>query len=151
MNVKSLCRMDVSTVRASDELSAAAQQMRDAHVGYLVVAEPLPLGGWSKPIGVLTDRDIVIEVLAKGVDARSVTVGDIMTREPVVVGEDQSLSFALKAMRKIGARRIPVVGAAGHLVGILTMDDVVSSLAKELYEVSSAVRHEIDVEKALRP
>ena len=151
MDVRSLCRRDVSTVRQIDELGVAAKRMRDAHVGYLVVAEPLPLGGWSRPLGVLTDRDIIIEVLAKDVDPRTVTVGDVMTRDPVVVSEAHTLSFALQAMRRIGARRIPVVGAAGHLVGILSLDDVVGYLAKELHEASATVRHELEVEKAHRP
>ncbi len=150
MDVKSLCRTDVATVRQIDELSAAAKCMRDAHVGYLVVAEPLPLGGWSRPVGVLTDRDIVIEVLAKDLDPRTVTVGDVMTREPVVVGEEHTLSFALKAMRRVGTRRIPVVGAAGHLVGVLSLDDVVGYLAQEIHEASTAVRHELEVEKVQR-
>ena len=151
MNLRSLCDTQVITVRASDELSTAAALMRDRHVGYLVVADPLPLGGWSKPIGVLTDRDIVVEVLAKDLDPKSVTVEDIMTRNPVVVDEGRSLDHALGEMRRVGIRRIPIVGAAGQLIGVLSLDTVVQHLASELAELSSSIRSERRVEQSLRP
>lgn len=151
MNIRSLCNTEVITVRASDELSTAAALMRDRHVGYLIVADPLPLGGWSKPVGVLTDRDIVVEVLAKGVDPKSVTVGDIMTRAPVVVEETRSIGYALHEMRRIGIRRIPIVGAAGQLIGVLSIDAVVEHLAKELADVSGSIRSELRMEENLRP
>ncbi|HMK87602.1 MAG TPA: CBS domain-containing protein [Steroidobacteraceae bacterium] len=150
MNIRSLCNTEVVTARASDELSTAAALMRDRHVGYLIVADPLPLGGWSKPVGVLTDRDIVVEVLAKGVDPKSVTIGDIMTRSPVVVEETRSIDYALHEMRRIGIRRIPIVGAAGQLIGVLSIDAVVEHLAKELADVSGSIRSELRIEQNFR-
>lgn len=151
MNVRSLCNTNVVTVRETDELGTAAKLMRDRHVGYLVVVDPMPLGGWSKPVGVLTDRDIVVAVLGQGVDPGSLTVRDVMTRGPVVVNEDRSLGFALGEMRRIGVRRMPIVGAAGELIGVLSLDDVVSCLVKELSEVSGSIRKELQMEESLRP
>lgn len=151
MNVRALCDTQVATIRATDELSAAAALMRDRHVGYLVVADPLPLGGWSKPVGVLTDRDIVVEVLAKNLDPKAVTVEDIMTRSPVVVDESRSLDHALGEMRRVGIRRIPVVSATGQLIGVLSLDTVVEQLSKELAELSGSIRSERRMEQTLRP
>src|SRR3569832_2199763 len=84
MNAGALCKKSPVTVREFDELTAAAQLMREQHVGYLVVVEPTPFEGGYKPVGVLTDRDIVVGVVAKQVDLRSFRVSDLMSRQPVV-------------------------------------------------------------------
>jgi CBS domain-containing protein len=150
MNLKELCKPAVVTIREYDELTKAAQVMRERHVGYLVVVEPKPLDARLKPIGVLTDRDLVVEVLAKNVDIRSLRVGDVMTRQPVVVDEERSVGHALSEMRRIGVRRLPVVGASGELVGVLALDDIIDALAKELSGVSSSIHSELRTEGALR-
>jgi CBS domain-containing protein len=150
MNSGEICKQNVVTIREFDELSSAARLMRERHVGYLVVVEPQPLDARLKPIGVLTDRDIVVSVLAKDADIRALRVGDVMTRQPVVVHEEKSVGFALKEMRRIGVRRLPVVGAGGHLVGVLSLDDVIDALSKEFGDVSSSIRSELQMESALR-
>ena len=150
MNCGEICKQKVVTVQEFDELSRATKLMRDRHVGYLIVVEPLPIDAKLRPIGVLTDRDIVVGVLAKEADVRSLRVGDVMTRQPVVVGEDQSVSFALKEMRRIGVRRIPIVGVAGTLVGVLSLDDVIDVLSGELMEVSKSIQSELRMERDLR-
>lgn len=151
MNVGEMCKQNVVTVREFDELSDAAKLMRERHVGYLIVVEPMPVHARLKPVGVLTDRDIVVGVLARDGDIRALRVGDVMTRLPVVVDEDKSIGFALREMRRIGVRRIPVVGSAGHLVGVLSLDDVIEVLAKELLGVSSSIASELQMEAQLRP
>lgn len=151
MSVRTLCKTEVVTVRPSDELSTAATLMRDKHVGYLIVAEPSPLGGWGKPLGVLTDRDLVVEVLAKGLDPRSVTVQDVMTASPVVVEESRPLAYVLDQMRHTGVRRMPVVGLEGRLVGVLSLDAVVEHLAREIADLSGSIRTELHMEQQLRP
>lgn len=151
MNVAEICKQHVVTVREFDELSTATRLMREKHVGYLVVVEPLPLDAKLKPVGVLTDRDIVVSVLAKDVDPRSLRVRDVMTRMPVVVDEERSLAFALQEMRRIGVRRLPVTSGAGNLVGILSLDDIVDALAKQLQDVAGSIRGELRMEDALRP
>jgi len=151
MNVGDICVRNVVTVRESDELTKAAAVMRERHVGYLVVIEPKAGESDFVPIGVLTDRDIVVGVVAKETDPKALRVGDLMTRQPVVANENSSLSQALGEMRNIGVRRIPVVGRGGVLVGVLSLDDILSAISEELLGVAGSVRKELTMEKALRP
>lgn len=151
MNVADICKSNVVTVPESEELTAAARLMREHHIGYLVVVEPLSRGGSFRPVGVLSDRDMVVTVLAKGADPRQLRVGDVMTRGPVVVSENQPVTFAVSEMRRIGVRRLPVVGAAGELAGILSLDDVLDALAEQLLGVAGSIRGGLRMEGALRP
>lgn len=151
MNLAKLCNRNVATVRQSDELTTAAELMRERHIGYLVVVEPQVTDGGFKPIGVLTDRDIVVTVVARGTDPRTLRVGDVMTRPAVIATESDSLKTALESMRRIGVRRLPVVGDRGQLVGVLSLDDIIDSLAAELTDVAGSIRTEQRVEAALRP
>src|SRR5215472_12892065 len=88
MIVSEICQPNPVTIGPHEELHTAARLMRERHIGYLIVVEPYYTA--PPPVGVLTDRDIVVGVLAKGTDARLVKVGEVMTREPVVVREDAS-------------------------------------------------------------
>lgn len=151
MKVGDICTRTVVTVPEFDDLMAAAQLMRKKHIGYLVVVQPNVEDGTVTPVGVITDRDIVIKVIARDTDARSLRVGDVMTRQPVISREDSSVAVALHYMREIGVRRVPVVNQAGRLVGVLSLDDVLDALAEELMDVASAIRHELKVESALSP
>jgi len=100
---------------------------------------------------VLTDRDIVITVVARETDARSLRVGEIMTAPPVTVSIAEPLDKALHEMRHAGVRRLPVVGMGGELVGILSLDDVLAALAGQLQDVAGSVRNERLIEGTLRP
>lgn len=151
MNVAKLCRRKVITIRPTDELTAAAELMRQEHIGYLIVVESEVAGGPLRPVGVLTDRDIVISVIARQIDPRSLRVGDVMTPQPVVVGETESVEKALESMRRMGVRRVPVVGSRGELVGVLSLDDVIDALAGELANVAGSIRNQQRIETALRP
>lgn len=151
MNVGKICQHNVVTVRPFDELTTAAQLMRERHIGYLVVVEPDLAEGGARPIGVLTDRDIVIAVVAGGVDPKTLTVGDVMTQQPVITAESSSTRAALQEMRRIGVRRLPVIGSRGELRGVLSIDDVLDSLASELQDVAGSIRNERRIETALRP
>lgn len=151
MNVGNLCRKAAVTVRQSDEISAAAGVMRDHHVGYVVVVEPDLPDGALRPVGVLTDRDLMVSVIARGVDPRTLKVGDVMTRQPVVVAASESIDKALDAMRRVGVRRLPVVGTLGDLHGVLSMDEIIESLAGQLQAVADSLRNEQIIEVALRP
>jgi CBS domain-containing protein len=150
MDVQDLCRRSAVTVREADELEKAAQLMREHHIGYLVVVRAEASDGALMPVGVLTDRDIVIKVVAKQANAAALRVGDVMTPNPVVANEHHPLSQALRAMRQIGVRRLPVVGARGQLVGILSVDDVLDGLADELSDVAGSIRKELRIEGALQ-
>lgn len=151
MNVGHLCQRNPVTVRPFDELVDAAQLMREKHVGHLIVAEPLDRENAFRAVGVLTDRDIVISVVAKNVDVKSLRVSDVMTREPVVAFAEESPGSALKKMRKMGVRRLPVVGSQQELVGVISIDDIIEALVGELEDVAGAVRSEQLIEHAFRP
>lgn len=151
MKVGDICTRTVVTVREFDDLTAAAQLMRQEHIGYLIVIEPNVGTNTAVPVGVVTDRDIVVAVVARETDPRTLKVGDVMTRQPVLVEEDSSVPAALYHMREIGVRRLPVVGRGGVLSGVLSLDDVLEALAEELTDVASSIRRELKVESALRP
>jgi CBS domain-containing protein len=151
MNVGDFCQKNPITVRPFDDLIVAARLMREKHVGYVVVVEPAVREDAFRPAGVLTDRDVVVTVVAKEADPRSLRVSDVMTPAPVVASAEESLGSALKKMRKIGVRRLPVVGEREELVGVISIDDIVEALVGELEDVAGAVRSEQLVEHTLRP
>lgn len=150
MNVGAICSREVVTARLADGLGMAAKIMRERHVGCLVVVEPDAASKDLKVVGVLTDRDIVTTVIAKEADPRTLTVGDVMTRAPLLVAESQRLGTALKHMRDVGVRRVPVVGGRGELVGLLSLDDVLEAFAVELTDVAAAIRAEQRAERSTR-
>jgi len=151
MQVGTLCQRLVFTICQSDEISRAAQVMREKHVGYLVVVEPNPVRGIPRPVGVLTDRDIVVSVVAREVDPKTVRVGDIMTPDPVLAAEWESMEAALQKMRQFGVRRLPVVNGYRELVGILAIDDVLKVIAGDAQDVVSTIRSGRRMEGESRP
>jgi CBS domain-containing protein len=127
---------------------AAARLMRAQHVGDVVVVEPA--GAASRPVGILTDRDIVLELIAKETDLNQITVGDAMSYELFTLPEDMDLLLAVGEMRSHAVRRAPVVNAEGMLVGILSIDDVLGVLAELLKDLSCLVSKGRRREKSLR-
>jgi CBS domain-containing protein len=148
MAVGEICNREVVVTGKSASVVDAAQLMRTHHVGDLVVIEERDERNY--PVGIVTDRDIVVEVVAAGVNAEALRVGDIMGPEVATVRESEGLFEALRYMRDKGVRRMPVVGSAGELVGILTMDDVLSLLAEEMTELAKLVSHERQREAVAR-
>jgi CBS domain-containing protein len=151
MNAGQLCNRNPITVRRSDELLRAAQLMREKHIGYLVVVEPEVADQSLRPVGVVTDRDIVVSVIAREADVRSLRVGDVMTQQPVTIEATAPLERALREMRRIGVRRLPVVGQRSELVGVLSLDEVLEVIAAQLQNVAGSIRNERVIEGALRP
>jgi CBS domain-containing protein len=150
MNVGQLCQREVITIEEGRDLTAAAQLMRAQHVGFLIVAVPAEVSGRQRVVGVITDRDIVVAVIAREVDARELTVGDVMTANPLLAEEDQPIESVLCLMREVGVRRVPVIDRAGHLAGVLSLDDVLEAMAEQLQNVAASIRSERRVERALR-
>ena len=149
MTVGQVCNPNVATIGAGESVVDAATLMRQEHVGNLIVVESRR--GASVPVGILTDRDIVVSVVAKRVAPDSVTVGDAMTRDLLTVRDDASLEFALREMRRRGVRRVPVVRAAsGELIGIIAADDVIQHLAVQLGRLSDVIRLEQHAELSAR-
>lgn len=149
MKVGALCHREVITTFEDGSITEAAQLMRDYHVGTIVVVRPAPQG--LTPVGIISDRDLVVEILAQDVTVSAVTVADVMSDDPLLATEDDELWETLQRMRQRGVRRIPVVNGERYLVGILAMDDVIDLLADELGQLSGIVPREVAREQALHP
>jgi len=149
MAVGEICNREVVIAEKALSVVDAAQLMRKHHVGDLVVVEEKD-GSRKHPVGIVTDRDIVVEVVAAGVNPESLKVGDIMGPEVATVRESAGLFEALRYMRDKGVRRMPVVDHEGGLVGILTLDDLLSLLAEEMTELAKLVSHERQREATAR-
>ncbi len=138
MTVRALCNHNVATIGRNAGVVDAAARMRAEHVGDLIVVEER--GGRRIPVGILTDRDIVVAVVAKRVAADEVSVGDAMSSELLTVHEDNGVEHALREMRRVGVRRAPVVDGAGSLIGVLSIDDVIDHLAVQLGHIADIIR-----------
>ena len=148
MSVGEYCNRETIIVEKEASIIEAARLMREFHVGDLVVAERGANG--VTPIGLLTDRDIVVELIAKGTDPESVTVSDVMAAELFTAWEGDDLLDTLNYMSEKGVRRIPVVDQQGILCGILTVDDVVEIVTEQLKNVSLLIGREQRREQKLR-
>ena len=126
----------------------AAKLMRQHHVGDIVVTDET--GGRRVPVGIVTDRDIVLEVLAQELDATSLSVGDIMTGDLITVRESEGVFETIQLMRAKGARRAPVVNSEGALAGIVSVDDLVELLAEELSDLAKLISREQKREAEIR-
>jgi CBS domain-containing protein len=148
MAIGDICNREVVIVSMDASAAEAANLMRRYHVGDLVVVREKE--GGNEPIGIVTDRDLVMEVMAPAVNAETVTVSEIMGPELVMVREDTGVFESIRYMRDKGVRRMPVVDAHNALVGILTLDDVLELLSEELGELSKLVQTEHRKETRIR-
>ncbi len=148
MSAGEYCNREVVMVARNESLRTAIELMRDQHVGSLVVTAQHD--ATVRPVGILTDRDIVIEVLAQDVDMNSVNVGDIMSDQLVKVSEDTSLVDAVSLMKQRGVRRLPVVDADEGLVGILTVDDIIDLLSEQISSLVGLINNEQRHERSSR-
>lgn len=148
MNVGDICNRIVVFAYRGTALTEAARLMREHHVGSLVIVDESAQG--RVPVGILTDRDIVVEVVAGEVDPRTVTAGEVMQGELVTAREEDSLFDALRLMWRRGIRRLPVVTMAGTLVGIVTLDDLLGIAAKQLNDLARAIGTEQAREERVR-
>ncbi|HEY6645324.1 CBS domain-containing protein [Povalibacter sp.] len=140
MKVEQYCKHGAIAIAANADIVDAARLMRERHVGFLVVfADGDPL---RKPVGVLTDRDIVLQVTAREVDPHAVTVGDVMTAHPIVAHEGDDLGDLIRGMQVAGVRRAPVIDARGALKGVIAVDDVIDIVAGLLGNIAGSIRVE---------
>jgi CBS domain-containing protein len=137
MQVGSLIRRAVESVPPSASCLDAARRMRDMGVGSLVVAER------KRPLGVLTDRDIVIRVVARGLDPEKVTAGEVMSERPIFVSQTRDVTTVLELMRDEGVRRVPVVDENHELVGVVALDDLILAVSGNLGAIADAIRNEL--------
>jgi CBS domain-containing protein len=149
MTIGEICNREVIVIQRDETIQEAAKLMRQFHVGAIIVIDK-PNGG-TMPVGVITDRDLVVEVMATELDETVITVGDILTPELFVVTENTAIDEAIELMRKKTVRRLPVVDDSGELIGILTLDDALQLLAEQLLDLAKLVRYEQKKEERHRP
>jgi len=140
MKVGEVCNREAAFVYEHERVSEAARVMREHHVGSLVVVAEEPRG--LVPVGILTDRDIVVEVLTAGLDYRTVSVGEIMSRELIAAREEDDVLDAFKTMRSRGIRRLPVLTRSGTLAGIVTVDDLLELVAEQVDDLVKTIASE---------
>jgi CBS domain-containing protein len=148
MPISECCNSQVVTCDADATLPEVAALMRRHHVGDVVVVEERE--GRRLPLGIVTDRDIVIETMALDLDAKLFTAGDIMISPPITAPEGAGFVETLRLMRQHGIRRLPVVNEAGSLAGIVTADDIIKLLSIELSMMTGAIANEQRQERMLR-
>jgi len=148
MKVGELCNREVVVVEPGASIKESAALMRRYHVGDLVVVEDR--GAQKVPRGILTDRDIVVGLLAENIDPDKISAGDLMSFDLLCAREEDDLLDSLQEMRRRGVRRLPVVNAAGGLEGILTLDDLLEVFAEQLGGLARLVGNEQTHERRLR-
>jgi CBS domain-containing protein len=136
MSAGRICSRDVDTASYDESVADAARRMRDRQVGSLIVVDE------QRPVGIITDRDLTVRVLAAGIDPRLTRVSEAMTPSPTTIREDDSIEAALGYMRAGRFRRLPVVGRDGRVIGILALDDVLELVAQELADIGQLLRRE---------
>lgn len=150
MNIGELCNREVVLAYPDESLIDAARRMREHHVGTLVVVSG-EAAAQRRPVGIITDRDIVVQVLAKDPDDLSrLDVGDVMSFKLVTAKESESPDEVMTRMRRNGVRRVPVIDAEGALIGILALDDLLEFMAERLEELAKLVSRERHLEEELR-
>ncbi len=149
MAIGEICNREVVVVTRETTITEAAQLMRQHHVGDVVVV--MEQGGLRTPMGILTDRDVVVEAVAASLDPATLSVGEIMTPDLATVQENTGVFEAIRYMRDKGVRRMPVVDADGDLIGILALDDLLELLAEELGALARLIAREQNRESKLRP
>jgi CBS domain-containing protein len=147
--VKDIAVHTPATALASETITACAKRMHAEHVGCLIVVEKND--GSQFPIGMLTDRDITIEVVAFGLDPQALTAGDVMSEKPAVVEEDDDLLDVLARMRERGARRLPVTRPDGALAGVIALDNVLEALGEQLDGMIGVLKAQQTRELRTRP
>ena len=130
------CRTEVVTIPLGASIAESAKLMKQKNVGSVVIIDD------SKPVGILTDRDIAVRVVAEGKDPESTKVSEVMTENLETLNENLGLFQALERMEEVGVRRFPIVNDRGELVGIITLDDVLYILGKEMSDVATTLKKE---------
>jgi len=133
MKAGEFCNREAVVCEKDATILDVARLMRRHHIGDVIITETRD--DQRVAVGIITDRDIVVELLAEEVDLDAVTVGDVMSFELLAVDEDDDLFSAIKLMRNRGIRRLPVVNKQGGLAGILVVDDLIELLTEQLNDL----------------
>ena len=137
MSVGRICVREVDLAEPNESVMEAALRMSARCVGSLMV-----LDEGSRPVGILTDRDLAIRVVGKGLDPVGTRVHDVMSKAPDCVQEETTIETALAYMRTGPYRRLPVVDQNGKLLGIVSLDDILELLSEEFHDIGQLIRNE---------
>ena len=137
MSVGQICTRSVDTAELTESVHTAAQRMHARNVGTLVVVDKD-----RRPLGIVTDRDLMVRALVECCDPVKESVWGVMSQLPQTVNEETTIDEALEIMRSGPYRRLPVVNREGYLVGLVSLDDVVTLVAAEFGEISKLLRQE---------
>lgn len=148
MQIGELCSRDVVFAEETATPAQLARLMREHHAGCVVITRDV--AGVRKPTGIITDRDIVIELIAKDAPMESCTAGDIMTLELVTAKETDDVGDVLQSMRQHGVRRVPVVDDRGALVGIISADDLFDYIREQVSDLVTLIGREQRKERSSR-
>ncbi len=148
MKVKNYATPNVETIEAQESLLQAARLMREAHVGCLVVVDRAE--GELFPIGILTDRDIVVEAIAHNLHVESTPVEEVMSEDLVTCFEDDHIDHAVELMQRNGIRRLPIVSEEHSLRGILSLDDVLEKDEQDMPALKGVPRTQRNWEREIR-
>lgn len=148
MNAGEVCSREVYIVRADEPLRSAVAMMHGHEVGTVIVIERDR--DLVRPIGIVTDRDVVYAQVSRGVELSQLRVGDAMTTHPTFVAETASLADAIRRMSEAGVRRMPVVNEAGDLVGILSLDDLLPVVCEQLQGLARLIGGQARAAEGLR-
>ncbi len=148
MPIAEICSRGVVIANPQDSLRTVAELMRVHHVGSVVVTRDD--AGLCRPLGIITDRDIVLALVAKNVSPDAVSADDVMSEPLETVNESDEVWQALERMRSRGVRRLPVLGAQGELVGIVAADDLLELVAEELTSLARIIGREQRLEVCRR-
>ncbi len=148
MSIGEFCTREVVIAEQDTTIVELAQLMRNHHVGDVVVVERQ--GDRVVPVGIVTDRDIVVELIAKNIDLDTVTTGELMRPELITGKENEGIWDTLQRMRNKGIRRLPVVNYNGDLEGILSIDDLIELLADELNTLAEIAGRGLERESTIR-
>jgi CBS domain-containing protein len=149
MNIGRICNREVVVVHADRPLASAAREMCERHVGMVVVVHEHHEG--LLPVGVVTDRDILRAQLRQASDLLCLSVAQVMSEPPLALSENEAMTDAIERMRARSVRRAPVIDARGFLIGVVSIDDLLTSIAKQLSGLASLVAAQQRREAVLDP
>lgn len=144
MNIGNLARRDVVTAAPSDTLSQVVKLMKQKHVGCVVIIKRP--SDRVTPVGIVTDRDVVRALADKVADTFTLSAADVMTPEPTVLRSSDNVATAIARLRERGVRRAPVLDEHGALMGIVSVDDLLLEVGKELAGLVTLIAKQPQIE-----
>jgi CBS domain-containing protein len=140
MSLKTFMTEDITSLPSTASVLDAAKFMTDMNVGTVIVTHE------DVPSGMITDRDVVAKVLAQDKDSKTTRIEEIMVAPVVTISEDRDIIDATQVMSSHGIRRLPVTDPQGKLAGVISLDDVLLVLGKEMQNVAGILKKELEKE-----